>query len=393
MTGLALQHWYERMQISPWFGYQLANNKIPISSQCNALVTEYGWQNADRAGRADIRAAIENAEQLVRRYVGFYPSPRYVNEGVSLWHASYLGSLGDWWERVPSWYQNDYYNCQRWFALTLPDAEVRALGAPAETTAKEMTLTYTDDDGDTIKETATAVATVPAGTQADEVVVRFRAVDCGAISPPEVTPRSVSIDGTEATVVLDSYTLVRPIRYQSPTLTGTTALDPNDSAVFATAVEVFRRYPESGTTADTAAATVVYSDDTEEVVEVRVKDARTGLVLVGAGWVNWACRPKPSYVRMRYLAGVPRSGLRMRGDWETTVARLAAAELARPICACAGANKEIYEWQTDLSRVGSGTDVFSQPGDMTNPLGARRGHIYTWRQIERLQSTRGIVAG
>ena len=56
-------------------------------------------------------------------------------------------------------------------------------------------------------------------------------------------------------------------------------------------------------------------------------------------------------VTVRYLAGLPldASG-QMPHAWRVTVARLAAAELARPICACDGTNRELYRWQFDLAR-------------------------------------------
>ena len=79
--------------------------------------------------------------------------------------------------------------------------------------------------------------------------------------------------------------------------------------------------------------------------------------------------------------------------WKTVVARLAAAELTRPICACASANKELAEWQWDLSRNGGSDEVYSPPGDLTNPIGGRRGHIHAWRTFQQLQRTIGFLAG
>lgn len=98
---------------------------------------------------------------------------------------------------------------------------------------------------------------------------------------------------------------------------------------------------------------------------------------------------------MRVRAGWPLdSDGQMARIYQTVVARLAAAELARPICGCESANRELARWQFDLARSGGANDeVYGavSAGDLDNPLGTRRGHIAAWRFIRQRQDVRGFL--
>jgi hypothetical protein len=83
----------------------------------------------------------------------------------------------------------------------------------------------------------------------------------------------------------------------------------------------------------------------------------------------------------------------MDRKFQVAVARLAAAELARPICACETANRELYRWQFDLSRSGGAADeayAFMSPEQLNNPLGMRRGHIYAWQFVQNYRNLIGF---
>jgi hypothetical protein len=71
--------------------------------------------------------------------------------------------------------------------------------------------------------------------------------------------------------------------------------------------------------------------------------------------------------------------------YQVVVARMAAAELARPICACDVANRELYRWQFDLARTSGANDEgygAVSATDLDNPFGTRRGHVYAWRFVK-----------
>ncbi len=72
----------------------------------------------------------------------------------------------------------------------------------------------------------------------------------------------------------------------------------------------------------------------------------------------------------------------------------AAAELARPICACDSANKELYRWQFDLATATSEAEQYQLDlTDLANPIGTRRGHVAAWKQIARSEVVQGFIPG
>jgi hypothetical protein len=257
-----------------------------------------------------------------------------------------------------------------------------------------------------------------------EVVVRFLTADCGPVIPqPEITPRSVTFVGATATIVIDAWTLVRPVRTSGfvQTSLNPTVLPPTVGTAYAASVQVLRRRADpTGTTLDTAMAVLTWetrpapgwlplccggSTDpaatAQAIARVTLRDARAGIVALGEAVYNttagtwsaacdWRCSP-PDRITIRYQAGVPSVDGVMDLSWQIVTARLAAAELARPVCACDGANRELYEWQFDRARTGATNELFQAP--IPNPLGTRRGHIFAWDQIVRTQRLQGVYAG
>ncbi|MCL5998277.1 MAG: hypothetical protein M1546_19825, partial [Chloroflexi bacterium] len=65
MTPLLPSDEFRRiLGFSPYHFWQLADNdKARITSNCNPLVMQYAWQNADAIGRSEILEAIELAER------------------------------------------------------------------------------------------------------------------------------------------------------------------------------------------------------------------------------------------------------------------------------------------------------------------------------------------
>lgn len=417
MSGLSLNQWIGLMGFHPWHAYQLSNRLVPVTADCSKVWYEYDWQSADRAGRRAVQEAIDHAENLIRQYAGYGASPAFREATIR------YPQLGDArFTRL-----RDVGSDGQWLSVPLPEGQIRALGVPSDSTPDVAAIVYTDDDGDGLFEAATCTATVPAGTTSDQVVARFVQADCGSQTPPEVAPRSVAISGTTATVVFDTWVLVRPVRMTSavPAILNPGDGAPPDATVCAATIEIFRRVCDpTGTTDATCMALLTWetrpwpdwawccaggsSSDpaatATALCRAVIRDANAGIVGFGQASYNattglwqatcdWTrCRP-PDNVTIRYQAGLPLDGISMQQAWQPVVARLAAAELARPICACTSANKELYEWQTDLTRAGATNELWSAPIDTANPFGSRRGQIYAYRWVRRMQLTRGIYAG
>jgi hypothetical protein len=110
-------------------------------------------------------------------------------------------------------------------------------------------------------------------------------------------------------------------------------------------------------------------------------------------WFTWT-RP-PDRVIVRYKAGVPTEQGRVAAEYRPVLAKLAAANLARPICACETANRELYRWQFDLSRSKGVNDeqYMTTEAILQCPFGQRRGQWDAWKFIEMRMKYRGGAYG
>src|SRR6187549_14315 len=147
---MSVSQWGYYMGLQPWFLNQLSNSLIPLNSKCSALVYESTWQNADRAGRLQIRQAIAHSERIWHQYSRVWPYPRFVE--VTLPYSP----LGD--TRYTRW--RDVGGQGRWLNIQAPDAEIIALGPETESNVQTLALTYSDQDGDNLYETATTAVGV-----------------------------------------------------------------------------------------------------------------------------------------------------------------------------------------------------------------------------------------
>lgn len=408
--SMSVSQWGYFMGLHPWHLMQFANSLIPLTAKCSALVYESTWQNADRAGRLQIRQAIARSERIWHQYSRVWPYLTFVEATLP------YPQMGD--TRYRHWV--DVGGQGRWLNIQAPDADLIALGVETESDVQTLALTYSDQDGDGLYETATtAVGVVTSGTTEAEIVARFLTTDCGSVTPPEIVPRSVSVSGGNVTLVFDTWDLVRPVRYQGAA-SGT--LDPGNGAapaatVCAPSVQVLRRRADpTGVTLATAMAVLTWettpypwwawcctggsSTDpaatAQAIARAVIRDAHNGIIAFGEAaydtatglWsavCDWRhCRP-PDRVTLRYQAG---------GTVDDRVfANLAAAELNRGVCACDGANHAIYDAQKDLSQTGATDDLYQAPDDFSNPIGSRRGQIAAWRHLSQQQRLVGLYGG
>jgi len=412
---LYLQDWFRQFQFHPWHSNQLTNQQIKLTSIANSLVYEYGWQNANRAGRYDIRQAIRQSTDLFSQYAGYYPTHHFVEKYLP-WPT-----MGDY--RLWNYTSSNMYG--EWLGHQLPEGYVHQLGYEHIQGTSTENITYSDLDNDGIFETATVQYTVPTGCREDEIYVQFLDADILYQSEDSVTnikPRSVTISAGTATIIIDTWALVIPLKYTlpNPPSFDPSILPPNGASPFVSQVKVSRRFCDpSGTTLETAQAVLIWETTPYPVWALpwtfpqptvdpsvmyyaiargNVRDSINGIVYVGesvydvtkqtwSGLANFSqCRP-PDKVLVRYLAGQQSTAM------DITIGRLTAAELNRPICAAEDANRQLANWQFDVARTGASDELYAQPNDFGNPIGSRRGHIYAWRIIQQTQRLKGLIAG
>ena len=372
--------------VSPLHAWGLGGAAAPVASKCNTLVQEYAWQDAQAVGRAEIRAAIATAEARLRDYLGYSVAPHYTSDTLA-WPMAWSPTV------------------------QLAEGYIEAVGVEQLTPIDEVALSFSDIDGDGLDDTFSA--TLPTDeTDPEHLVVFFAETDrFDAMAPLDrwrIAPVSITIADGEATITGRKWLLVKPALYE---MVRQVALDAANPAVFVQQLAVYSRhtvdpqatlswnarpYPSCcSTTTDPAGVATA-------TARVGIVDARYGIVqpaeavLTDGVWraVSWSGCVPPDRVTVSYRAGVPLVGGQMDPSWQIVVARLAAAELSAPICACAGANHELSRWQTDLARTGGNND--EQFGAVTqeqlnNPFGSRRGHIYAWQRVKHLHDVRGFL--
>lgn len=421
MNLLPLATWFDMMELHPWHAFGIAGTgDLRADMGCNSLLRRHAWQNSDAAGTRAIEQAIEAAETKLRSYLGFSVAPHYVVESVP-WPSS--------------WPSDGRYQ-----TIKLSEGEVRAVGV--ETVASISTgasVTYSDADGDGIEDTFTVSAATTI-TNASEIAVYFSSGDrfnghgsTTALSPRwRLRPVSVTIAGGVVTVRGAKQLCVKPIKYEGAVNIGANGLDPDTAANFVTTLDIMRRYTASdGTTTTTAQATIAWetrpshgwwcccgcaSSDpysgspydpaatAQAIARVAIRDGTHGIVAPAESsydsttgvWssLDWAVCGVPDRVTVRYLAGFPLgSDGQMQEPYRTIVARLAAAELARNVCGCEEANREIYRWQFDLSQTARGDELFAiSQQNLDNPFGTRRGQVYAWKAVQNLRQLTGFLA-
>lgn len=431
---LPLDTWRSIISFHPthfWGVAGTATEALAVDTGCESIVRQYAWQNSDAVGRWEIAEAIEVAESRLREYLGYSVAPRYTYETLP-WPQYLDLSLSLWGASGAD---------DRRLSVQLPEGYVQAVGVEQLTAIQvAAAVVYSDSDGDGIDDLFTVTAAAPAGlTDIKEVALYFAAADrfngadvTDAIGDPwRIQPVTVTLSGGNVIVKGAKWLLVKPQKYEGFSNVGPNGLEATTAANFATSLDLYwRTTGTNGTTTDTSQAVIIWETPPGDeccgavstaysgspydpaavanaIARVGIRDARHGLVLPAEStydsttgvWssLDWTiCRP-PDRVLIRYLAGYPLDANgQMDQKWRTIVARLAAAELARPICGCTDANRALAHWQFDLARTGGSNDEAYgavSTEDLDNPFGTRRGAVYAWRQVKHLRQLRGIAPG
>ncbi len=424
MALLPLDSWRHIIGFMPWHFWQLSNStQVPITSSCSDVMRKYAWQNADASARENVIEAIETAEERLREELNYWPAPKYVEETLS-WNHYYQAALSNYSRAGVD---------GRWQGLALSSGYLQAIGTERLTViSAAAAVTYSDIDNDGLDDTFTVSAATTV-TDANKIAAYFAAADrfdgTDAGDAWRVRPVQVSISGGTVTVKGKRWLVVKPVLYEGIASGGDDGtIDPDDDANFVTTLAIYERTTDpAGTTAATSQATFIWESNpypwwgtccgstgdsstdpaalAEGVARANIRDSRLGIVGIGSSTYNatagtWAtidwsgCHP-PDRVTIRYLAGYPldASG-QMDSKFRTIVARVAAAEMPRPICEDGNGNRALYHWQFDLARAKGQLDEQYQisQSDLDNPWGTRRGHVYAWKQAQNLKTRRGTIA-
>jgi hypothetical protein len=422
MPILPLEAWRKIIGYNPWHFWGLAGTLAPVTSSCNSVVRKYGWQGVDAAGRDDIVTAIDEAERKLRTQLRYNIAPHFVSETLQIPQYSDR-RIWQWGYADPSF---------RWRAFPASEGYINSVGVEARTLIGSVarstpaviadTLVFTDTDGDGLMDTWTATIATTV-TDPGQIAVYHAAanrIDSAPVSEDwRIAPVLVSIAGGVATIKGKVWLLVKPIKYE-----GTDEyLNADDLANYVSSLEIYRYYCDpSGTTTATAQGMLIWETEpypgwanccnttnasdpaalAYSISRIGIRHAKAGMLYFGESAYNattgiwyatdWtSCRP-PDRITVRYNAGVPLINYQIDPRMATVTSRLAAAELARRICACDTANREIGRWQYDLAYTGKGDELYNYPAEeLSNPFGTRRGHVEAWIEARQTRNLQGIT--
>ncbi len=426
--SLPLDTWRAFLGLPPWHFWQFAdgpggNAIVPIVSKCSTLTYEYSWQGSDAAGRADVREAISEAENKLKDYLNYRPMPEYVDFALVDWPRHYDASMARLWDADAT---------GRRVAVQAPEGYVQALGVEQLTligtaTVAGLTLVYSAAFNPALQDTFTITLPTTA-TDPNEIAVYFsvgdRFDDPAVGERWRIEPIQVSISGGNVVIVGRKWLAGRPILYENPVAA---VLNPQTAANFVTSLDVYQRMTDGdGTSVTTAQATLVYETNDcgrcwgrcccstgttssdpgaigEVIARAGIRDAVLGLIAPAAAvydgttWLSqWCCSGafcNPDRVKLRYLAGFPLENGQMARKFQQIVARLAAAELKRRVCACREQNEKLHDLQQDLTLESTQSERYAvAQEDLSNPFGTRRGHVQAWRAVRYDILRRGISA-
>jgi hypothetical protein len=325
----------------------------------------------------------------------------------------------------------------RWLTVQLSEGYVQAVGMESKTLIEASTITLSDSDSDGVTDTFTCTTVaLTTETNTDNIAVYFSTADRldneGATDAWRIEPVTITINpGGTVTVRGRSWLVVKPISYEG---VGNThgvfsPIDPTVALNYVSTVSIYRRRTDGdGITTATSQAkliwetfpfpnwggccggtTMSYTGSSTDPASIAEAVARCGIRNSILGEVNpadstydatnlqwnsisWGiCKP-PDKVTVRYFSGFPLTDRQMNKQYQTIVARLAAAELAERICACDIANRELFKWQFDHALAsGMANERYNvSQNDLDNPIGTKSGHIYAWKNINLLRQSIGI---
>lgn len=356
--AIHLETWRALFGLHPWHFWQWAGEAMPMNGACGVTVEE-GWQAGDAAGRADIRRALASAEARLAALLGVTLAPDAVSATLPM--------------PTPRYGQPA--------RLFLPVSPILALGAPIYTQIGTASVVYSDRDGDDLNDIWTSQLTT---TETNPlhlfcVVSANDRREAWLDLATDTLPATVSIVGGVATFRGRAWTMARPLKYAAA---NGAPLDPSDTTNFLSSIAIYQR--TFSATPFLAGASCGCSACGGAITGT-VQSAATGLVCLSS------CACWGDQVAITYTAGLDWS---LSSGWQTALARLTAAELGAPVCACEDVNRELYRWQKDMALTGKSDEQYGaiSAGDLSNPLGTRRGAIAAYRYLLTAQSLGGVRA-
>lgn len=269
-----LETWRTFMHENPWHFNQLTGHMVPLNKGCSVYI---------QSERERITDGLAIAYTNLRYALSYDLRPRWHSDSLPLpFGLSHIYSTQ--WGYVQEF-------GQRKLELIEADASV----------------VYSDVSGDGLDDTAT-VSVTSADAQSEEVLLFFRVTD-GALAAGDdrfiIEPVRATKSGSTITITGGRYLFVKPSlwqqEYTTPDYLNRNSGDPNLTAPFVVAVDVYREY------VDPDLPSVIFHTDPETHATPEIVDARLGLfTLAPCTCANCPrLRSRPERMTVHYRGGYP----------------------------------------------------------------------------------------
>lgn len=387
--------------------FQQGYSSLRPAGTCNSIWHEYDWQDHDKVSRDQLRQTIAEAERDIADQLGYWPAPTWFCDERHQYPRP---------QRTDIYRTNGLNARSRWSSVRLTWGYVITGGKRAcELLDDGARLgTFQDYDGDDFDETATVNVTVDADIDPCEVHAYYKeyaaldAANCrtdpmstGPDPRWEIPIFGRSLSGVTLTINIKAWDIFKP---QLKEELAPEAIDADTATNYVDEVMFYRIYtdPEEQVTfewhSDVSCTNEYAAAYSSEAGAFAIRDRRNSIVLPEPGTYDsteemftkatcWAESRDPDWVRFWYYAGYTPERRHCCDDldpyWAETIAMLATARLALPLCNCSVARNKVARWQADLAEVGADRSWNIDPVVLSNPFGTRRGEVEAWQRLTR----------
>lgn len=384
------------------------------AGSCSDIWFRYSWQSADRVAQEDLALAIQEAEQEIANYLGYYPAPYWIEQEEHTYPSSYR----------PEWIGNGLTANGMVKAVKAKWGRIFRIGSRATTLLGTPNISYTDPDLDGWNERATITL---ATTLTDACEIKAYVPGMGGLMDWEIRPvRKKYISGGNVILEFDSWLLIDPQHLSEyPTESGPRAVDVTTQTMNLTTVDLYREYVDDSIPSATfywekasrtspfdapcaacgGVGCAVCSYVTQDGC-VSVRDGDLGLLApLPATYIDsntkwslqsWTNGREPDFVRLYYQAGKVSQAYLSGRDCEPlepylaqAIAYLATARLDRDVCGCSNVTTFVKTLRTDMSLQSAGGDSYFGTKDVElSPFGTKVGEVMAYRRIGRLERMR-----
>jgi hypothetical protein len=391
-TLLPLDIYARLLGISPlaFNGGDATECTVTVAGGCADIWLQQPWQNHAIVSIEELARTIRDAEEDVARYLGTWPGPEWVAEEYHEWPAHWRPGMPRQWKNVRG----------EAIVFDLAWKKIRKVGRRAVTLLGTATagveLVFSDEDGDTYKETATVTLTVASLPDTDSVAVYFPGE--GGARGKRIPLTSISYVGTTLSITLNSWMLVLPSLREGLNHAGT-AIDLCDEDNLLASVEVYREH----VAVDAAPAQLVWqpldgeSAETVQDALVQVLDPDAGLVSVapatGDGAGTWTVASStrgdaPSGVRIWYQAGCSEDNenFGVCRSFREPLFKIVSARLKRPVSTCMHITEQVQYLQRDITYRSENDGAWAKADTMREaPFGTRLGEAEAYTRLRMLK--------